>query len=157
MIITKRRLIEDAYGEIGLASYFFDLEPGMLERSLRVMDSILAEWNSEGVRIGYPLSSNSDLDEECDIPDVAINAIVQNVALRVASSHGKPIQPSQQVWAKRAYNSLLSWAMSSSTPEVDISALPSGAGNKPGRAYREFMPKKQEDLSISNDNTLDFE
>lgn len=155
MLITKRQLIEDAYGEIGLASYIFDLPPGMLERSLRVMDAILAQWNLKGIRIGYPLSSNSDLDEECNIPDTAINAIVLNVAVRIAAGHGKIVQPDQRISAKRAYNALLSGTIT--TPEIDISALPSGAGNKPGRTYREFMSKKQEDIYVGNDSTLDFE
>ena len=75
---TKRQLITQAYEEIGLASYVFDLTPEQLESARRRMDAMVAGWNANGARISYPLPSTadgSDLDQQCTIPDYAIEAV----------------------------------------------------------------------------------
>lgn len=156
MNITKRQLLEDAFGEVGLGAYMYDLDAGLISRALRTMDSMMAEWNAKGIRIGYPLSSVADPDDECIIPDVAIGAIVQNVAVRVGPSVGKVIQPALSVSAKRSFNTLLAWATSSEIPEVDISYLPSGAGNKPIRTG-EFLAEPTDQLAVGNDGNLNLD
>ena len=49
---TKREYIEQAFEEIGLASYVFDLTPEQLQSALRKLDAMLAEWNAKGLRLG---------------------------------------------------------------------------------------------------------
>lgn len=151
---TKRQLVEDAFAEIGLATYIFDIEPDAIIRATRKMDGILARWNSEGIRIGYPLSSTPDPDDICDIPDVAYNAIVQNLGLSLAPSYGKQVSPDLRIEAGKAYKQLLSFTMV--VPEVDISYLPSGAGNKPGRTNQEFMSPTADKVSAGKDSDLDI-
>lgn len=71
---TKRQLITQAFEEIGLAAYVFDLTPEQLQSALRRMDAMVAGWNSNGVRIGYPLPSSPDssnIDADSGVPDFA--------------------------------------------------------------------------------------
>ena len=68
---TKRQFVTSAFEEIGLADYVFDLQPEQLEAALRRLDSMMAEWNAMGIRLGYSMPSSpqdSDLDEQTNVP-----------------------------------------------------------------------------------------
>jgi hypothetical protein len=43
---TKRQFITQAFEEIGLAAYVFDLTTEQLQSALRRMDAMVAGWNS---------------------------------------------------------------------------------------------------------------
>jgi hypothetical protein len=84
---TKRQFVTSAFEEIGLADYVFDLQPEQLEAALRRLDSMMAEWNAAGIRLGYAMPSSpqdSDLDTETNVPDSAWEAIITNLAIRIA-------------------------------------------------------------------------
>jgi len=72
---TKREIVTNAFEEVGLASYAFDLQPEQLQAGLRRLDNMMATWNSRGLRIGYPLTNSpagSDLDDDANVMDEAI-------------------------------------------------------------------------------------
>ena len=84
---TKRQFIEQAFDEIGLASYAFDLGPEQMQSALRRLDTMLAAWNALGIRLAYPLPSSpqdSDLDEQTNVPDSSNEAIYTNLAIKLA-------------------------------------------------------------------------
>ena len=93
---TKRQFIEQAFDEIGLASYAFDLTPEQMQSALRRLDTMIAAWNALGIRLGYPLPSSpqdSDLDEQTNVPDRSNEAIYTNLAIKLAPSYGKQVMP----------------------------------------------------------------
>jgi hypothetical protein len=45
---TKRDVIGQAFSEIGLASYTFDLLPEQYEGALRCLDAMIAQWENKG-------------------------------------------------------------------------------------------------------------
>ena len=129
---TKRQFVEAAFEEIGIASYSFDLMPEQLDSALRRLDAMLATWNARGLRLGYPLPSrpqNSDLDEDTNVPDSANEAIITNLAIRLAPGLGKAVSGETRGIASASYDSLLnSVAMPN---EMSFpGTLPSGAGNR---------------------------
>lgn len=145
---TKRQFVEGAHNEIGLSSYVFDMPTEQLQLSMQRLDAMMAEWNAKGIRLGYPMPSspeNSDLDTETDVPDSAWEAIITNLAIRVAPSFGKQVMMETKATAKRAYNTLLSLA--TVPPEMQFpNTLPAGAGNKPWVYDDPFLPgANQED------------
>lgn len=155
MSYTKRQLVEAAMAEIGLASYAFDLMPEQRELALRRLDSMMAEWNTRGLRLGYPIPSNpadSDIDSNSNIPDAAWEAVITNLALRVAPSYGKMVNPETKVTARHSLNTIL--ARASMPPEMKLPAMPSGAGNK--TIDDPFLPQPTTDLVAGPDATLDF-
>ena len=104
---TKRQYIEAAFDEIGLAAYTFDMQPEQFQSALRRLDGMMAEWNERGIRLGYPLPlspQQSDLDSQTAVPDRANEAIVTNLACRIAPSYGKQVMPSTMATAREAYN-----------------------------------------------------
>lgn len=154
---TKRQLIHQAYEEIGLASYVYDLQPEQEMSALRRLDSMMAEWDSIGVRLGYPVASEangSDLDQSSGIPTWANSAVYSNLALAIAGSVGK--QPSTQLMrgAQSGYLALL--ARSSVPRERRLDRMPSGAGNKTV-FNRNFINTPSDDsLRSSGDGTLEL-
>ena len=138
---TKRQFVEEAFDQIGLAGYVFDLQPQQLQSALAKLDAMIATWNGKGIRLGYPLPSSpqdSDLDEETLVPDSANEAIYTNLAIRIAPSFGKAVAVEGKVAAKQAYDILLQRATAPIDKQLP-STMPAGAGNKPWRIDNPFV------------------
>ena len=121
---TKRQFVTAAFEEMGLADYVFDLSPEQLESALRRLDAMLMEWNAKGIRLGYASASSpqdSDLDTETNVPDSAWEAVITNLAVRIAPGYGKTVSPDTKMVAKQGYNTLLQRAtfpLEQQLPEV---------------------------------------
>tara|TARA_R110000822_G_scaffold242018_3_gene371218 strand:+ start:712 stop:1194 length:483 start_codon:yes stop_codon:yes gene_type:complete len=156
---TKRQFIEQAFEEVGLAGYVFDLTPEQLQSALRRLDSMIAEWNSVGIRIGYPLPGSpqySGLDEQTYVPDMANTAIYTNLGIRIAPAFGKGVLPDTKSIAKNAYNILLQqFAMPT---ELQLpGTMPAGAGSKAWRDYgNPFMPRPVDPVLAGQDGPLEY-
>lgn len=155
---TKRQFVQQAFEEIGLASYAFDLQPEQLQSALRRMDAMMATWNAKGIRIGYPIPTspeNSYLDDETGVPDAANEAIYTNLAIRIAPSFGKAVSMEAKASARAAYDVLLMRA--AVPPEMQLpGSLPAGAGNKPWRNDDEYIKDPSDPLLAGDDSVLDF-
>lgn len=156
---TKREIITQAFGEIGLASYVFDLSAEQLQSALRTLDSMMASWNARGLRLGYPIPSTaggSDLDHDSGVPDRANEAIVTALAIRLASSVGKAVSPELKQTAKAAYDALL--LRIAMPPEQQFpSGMPAGAGNKAYGTGSEYLTGPTEGLAAGDDDDLEFD
>ena len=158
---TKREVVQNAFEEVGLASYAFDLQPEQMQAGLRRLDNMMATWNSRGLRIGYPLEDNpslSSLDQDAGVTDEAIEAIVSNLALRLAPLLGKTVSPDTKATARSAYMALLS--RRSTIPErlIDVNAVPAGAGTKYWRVNGDpFLQQEDRGLTVGPDAALDLE
>ena len=132
---TKRQLIRQAFSIIGLADYDFDLQAEQLQNAMYLLDSMVATWNAKGVLLSYPLTSSpedADLDDESNIPDRANEAVYMNLALRLATTLGRPTTVELKAAAFYAYNNLLSWNLQPREMQLP-NTLPRGQGNKPYR------------------------
>mgnify|MGYP006921380107 CR=1 FL=1 len=155
---TKQQLIDGAFAEIGLATYVFDIGAEQQQAALRRLDGMMAEWNARGVRLGYPLSGSpqdSVLTAESNVPDSAWEAIVCNLAIRIAPSYGKTPTPETKATAKSAYNAVLS--LSAMPSEMQLpGTLPAGAGNKPWRYDQPFLVPPVNPIEAGGDGPLEF-
>jgi hypothetical protein len=139
MAWTKRQIIEQAFEEMGLASYVYDLSADQLQSALRRLDLMVASWQTKNIQIGYPLSTfpeNSNIDEEIQTSLNNNEALVMNLAVRLAPSYGKVIQPETKVTAKLLYDQLLIDAAAPIEQQY-VKTLPLGAGYK--RTERVFV------------------
>ena len=156
---SKRQFVAAAFEEIGLASYAFDLQPQQFESALRRMDAMMASWNALGIRLGYPLPSSpqfSDLDAQSEVPDSANEAIITNLAVKLAPSYGKQVMPDTKATAKETYNTLLSRAAVPMEQQLP-STMPSGAGNKPWRVYDDpFLRPPVDPVLAGQDGPIQF-
>lgn len=154
---TKRQIIEQAYEELGLAAMFFDLQPEQIENARRKLDTMVAGWSSKNIQIGYPLPSaanSSDVDQNTDVPDYAVEALYLNLAIKITPSHGKAIQPETKLQANVAYRNVLRIAMSN-PPSMEYScSLPSGAGNK--HRCDTFIVNEKDNNVLPPEQSLEF-
>jgi hypothetical protein len=156
---TKRQFVTQAFEEIGLAAYVFDLTPEQLQSALNRLDSMMASWNAKGIRLGYPIPASpqdSDLDEATNVPDSANEAVYLNLGIRIAPGFGKAVAMETKASAKAAYDTLMSLA--AMPPEQQMpGTMPSGAGNKPWRVYDDpFLRKPVDPLLAGNDGPIEF-
>lgn len=161
MAWSKRQFIIQAFEEIGLAAYVFDLTPEQLQSALRRMDAMVGGWNANGVRIGYPLPSNPDdsrLDDDSGVPDFANEAIYLGLAVRLAPSFGKTVAPETKAFADMAYSNMAN-QVAIPTPERQLpQTMPRGAGTKPWRNFNNpFVNRPQDPILAGSDNPIDFE
>jgi hypothetical protein len=156
---SKRQFVTAAFEEIGLASYVFDLQPEQLQSALRRLDSMMADWNGKGIRLGYPIPGSpqfSDIDAQSEVPDSANEAIITNLAVKIAPGYGKQVMPDTKATAKETYNTLLSRAAAPLEQQLP-GTMPSGAGNKPWRVYDDpFLRPPVDPVLAGQDGPIEF-
>ncbi len=144
---TKRQIVAEAYAELSLPGYDFDIAPDESQTALRRLDALMATWEQRGIRIGYlfPASINaSDLDDDSGLPDGAVEAAYLNLAIRLASTIGKGLTLDTKKAARDAFDALLKDAAKPIEQQLP-GTLPRGAGNKPWRTTRQnFFPTPQD-------------
>lgn len=160
MTWTKRQFIVAALEQIGIPENLFSIQPNMLEVALRRLDSMMADWNARGIRLGYPLSSieNSSVSQETGVPDSANEAIIDNLALRIAPAYGKQVSREVKVAAKNGINTLLMRSGTLQPDEMQFpDTLPYGQGNKPFRYGKQnYFPIPSDPVDAGPDSVLDF-
>ena len=156
---TKRQFVLQAFEEIGLASYVYDLTPEQLNSALFKLDAMMGTWNGKGIRIGYPTPGDpesSDLDAQTNVPDSANEAIFTNLAIRIAPGFGKNVSPDTKATARAGYEVLLSRAARPMEMQMPAS-MPSGAGNKPWATDNPFLDPPVDPLLAGQDSAIDFD
>lgn len=153
---TKRQFITQAYEEIGLASYVFDLQPEQELSALRRLDSMMAAWDAARIRLGYVMSASADgldLDQDAGVPDSANEAVYSNLAIRIAGSVGKTPPPQLMMTARSTYDALL--AIAAQPRERRLDWMVSGAGNK-SITDQNFIYSSTDPLMVGPDAPLEF-
>lgn len=156
----KRELINEAFGELALQGYDFDLSPEEMQTALRRLDTMMATWEARGIRVGYLLPSgpsDSDLDQDSGLPDSAVETTYLNLAIRLAVGFGKTVSQDTRKSARDGYDALL-WRAAQPIQQQFPNTLPLGAGNKPWRnVNRPFFPTPDKDpLQVNSGGDLDI-
>jgi len=142
---TKRQIIADAFGELALASYDFDITPEEEAAALRKLNTMLATWSAQGLQLGFHMNGSAvdvDLDEPSGLALYAIEAVVQQLAVRIAAGKGKALPSSTLRTAKAAYDVLISRLAAEQVQQQQLpTGTPRGAGQKPWRTVNQtFVP-----------------
>ena len=156
---TKRQFIEAALDEIGIAAYTFDVQPEQYQSALRRLDTMMADWYERGILLGYPLPfspGESDLDTQTFVPDRANEAIITNLAIKIAPSYGKQVMPQTMTNARESLNTILIRAARPGVMQYPAQT-PAGAGNKYwGQFWGPFLRPPQDALTEAG-NDLEFD
>ena len=131
---TKGQLVNEAYGELALAHYVFDLSPEELQAGLTRLESMMATWAARGMTLPYAFSEDGDLDAPSGLPLLANEAVFLALAQRIAAGKGKVLSPTTMAAARDAYSALASWVAHQDLQEQQLPAgTPRGAGQKSWR------------------------
>lgn len=105
MAWTKKQVIKQAYEELGIASYEFDISPEEMQAALRLLDLQMSEWNIHGIRISY--QDGGGVGTDTGVPDWAVNALYLALAIRLAPSFGKTPSMETKSAKAAAYRTLM--------------------------------------------------
>jgi len=100
----KRDIIELAFADCGLAGYEFDRTPEEQSLALRQLNALMMETPWDGLGYDQPAYGVGQAEGGSGIPDFAINAVAQYLAIRIAPSIGVTL-PAEH--AKTAARSLM--------------------------------------------------
>lgn len=146
MALKKRNAIVRALSSIGVHGYEFDVSPEEDEELLQVLDGMMAQWDGLGIKLGYPIPSDtdeSDLDQDLGIPLSAYQTVYLNLGILAAPGYGKAVAPETKKAAADGYSVLLIAAATPRRQELP-DTLPRGAGNRtPWGLNRRFFPVPQ--------------
>lgn len=130
---TKRDLIGQAYIEVALNNWDYDVTPEELDKALMRLDMLAAELVGRGIDIGYNAPSAvglSNLSDELGCPDQAFFGLAVLLAKRLCSSMGKQLSQS----SREALNDAMKAVRSAAVVLVPSMSLargtPLGSGNR---------------------------
>lgn len=156
---AKRWYVTKAFSSIGLANYVYDLQPEQLQECLETLDSQMATWDGDGIRVGWSIPNaegESALDDEVDVPNQAREAIYRKLGIAIAPNFGKAITPEHKQLAKDAMDGLL-LLTALPVPMQYPNTLPSGAGNKPWRTVdNPFLGPPVDYVESGPDSPINF-
>lgn len=148
---TKRALLETALEEFGITSSF-DVEPEELQRGLTRLNRLAAQWDGQGIRVGFNLGGG--IEDDAGIPDTAEEAFSSNLAVRWAPAFGKTVSQDTRLAARTAWNALyVARGLKPQSPRNP--ALPIGAGNRRGVLGRQYFPDTT-DVEGLNDGATEY-
>jgi hypothetical protein len=114
-----------------------DIEPDNLELCLRRLDAMMSNWNSKGITLGYPIPTApefSNLDQDSNIRDSAIEPVIDNLCVRIAPIFGKQASPDTKKSAKEGLSTIRTALILDRTKPMPIpSYMAKGAGHKAWR------------------------
>src|ERR1019366_2232800 len=101
---SKQALVEMAFSKIGL-DYTFDLQPEEIQSGGKNLDAMMAQWDDEGILLGYCSSATDVVDVTVDsgIQDTANLAVFSNLAMQLASDLGRQVSQTLAATAERTY------------------------------------------------------
>jgi len=123
---TKGEIVTAALTEIGIADFEFDVTTAEGLEGVDRLDTMMAFWSSKNINVSY--NFGGAVGDDSGLPTSSYEAVITNLALRLAPSYGK--QPPQEVLAaaKAGLTALLS--ESAKPLERQLGVLPFGAGHK---------------------------
>lgn len=156
---TKGEIVSQAFAELALAGWDWDLTPDEQSWALQRMDMLAAEWALKGIHIGYNASvaPETDLQQPSGVPMVAVRALVLNLAREIAAGKGKALPATTIAQANQAYSTL---AVGAALPgqQAMPETLPLGAGNRYWRGIpNPYFPKPgRPPLEVGQGGNLEF-
>lgn len=136
MAWTKGDIIAEAFAEIGLGAYAYSLQPEDKQTALRRMNLMLAEWEADGIDVGYTVVDTPDDDtfsDDSEINTDAIRAVICSLAVEIAPNYGKTVSRNTASTAKRGKAKALRSSVTPPARKIDYTAVPLGAGHKARR------------------------
>ena len=124
MAETAATIITDALQEILVQASEQPVEASEMQSGIRYLNRMMSEWDALGYPLGFTVITNpSDL---VTIPDGAINAVVLNLAIKLAQQYDEPISQSLAMAARDGMQAVQNLSVEAE-PTLYPSTLPVGS------------------------------
>lgn len=158
MTTTKNDLVRQALKKLAVTGFDYEVDPSESESALVELESMMAEWDGQGIRVGYNLANSPEEANGADdsgVLDFSRNAIIYNLALRVAPEYGKEPSPAVVSGAGQSISRLLTAIAYIPTVKYPR-RMPRGSGNTlRDRGYRSRYYLEQEKIDVENGGPLE--
>lgn len=157
---TKGQLVSKAFGELALAGFVVDIQPEEELDAITTMDAMVAEWEGKGIRLGYAFSASPDEANPATpsgLADADVRPVYTNLAVAIATSYGKQLQPSTLMAAGAGLRTLQGRVAAALAKQGQgrPTTLPVGAGSRwHGNTYPFFPPQTEDPLQVSNSDDM---
>ena len=134
----KRDIIELAFDDCGLAGYEFDRTPEEQSMALRKLNALMLEWPWNKLGYAQPAYGAGQVEGASGLPDAAINAVAQYLALRIAPGIGNTLSAESR--ASMAHSRAVLFGEIATIPDM---SLPGNTARGQGNRYRAspFTPR----------------
>lgn len=149
MSLTRGDVVRAALNELGIADYEFDITPEELSSGVRRLNAMMAYWSDVGIRIPY--NKGTGLQDQTNIPDIAEEGVITNLATKLAASYGKQVGPEVKISAKMAMTILQGHYAKQVLSQLP--SMPKGAGFK--SIDEPFSPEPRDRFFSDVDETPD--
>lgn len=130
---TKGEIIKEAFAELGLGAYAYSLQPEDMQTALRRMNLMLAEWDADGINVGYTVVDEPNDDTFTDDSGIGtefIRGVICSLAVEIAPNYGKTVSRNTASNARRGKAKALRVSAPTPPRKIDYTAVPLGAGNR---------------------------
>ncbi|HIE4798962.1 TPA: packaged DNA stabilization gp4 family protein [Serratia marcescens] len=148
---SKGDLVRASLRKIGVASNatLTDTEPQSIEDSLDDLEMMMAEWENgdsdKGIALGYAFSDDGvppGPDDVHSLPTYSLNAVISNLAVRIANDYGFDPPQTLVLKARRGKELLIKALSRKRTPVLSYpNRMPVGSGNRLFNGQRYFHRK----------------
>lgn len=150
MSITKGDLVIRALKMLGVVDSITSADPEEIQDGLEYLDSMAAEWENHGIRIGYIMPAEgipTMPDDESGLSDTKVLGVAANLAVNMAPMLGREAQQTVKSRAKLFYDGLFSVELPQRQSDP---MMPTGSGN----CYLGAHQVPDDDITIENDGLL---
>jgi len=157
MATLKSDLIRQSLAKLAITGYDYDIDPEEVDTALIELETMMTEWDGQGIRVSFTLAVSPEealASQPAGSYDWARNAIVCNLAVRLAPNYGKQVPPELALNAAQSMSRILT--ATPVLPEVQYTArMPRGSGNTlRGRQLSRFY-RPDEYITVENGGELD--
>lgn len=138
---TKRQLIEQAFSEVAINGWEYDIDPSEKDTALTRLDMLMRSLLSKGLDLSYNFPARiggGDLDDMLGCPDGAFDGLAVLLALRLCPTMGKKLSAESRMALGDAMKAVRASAASLVPSMLLAPATPIGSGNKPWSTHWPF-------------------
>lgn len=152
--LIKLDLITAAFAEIGLAGYAADATADEITAAQTQLDRMVSMWSGRGIPIRFK-TGGYDTAQSIECPDWAVEALVLNLAIRMAPSFGREAMMATKALAAQALEAVRTKSVNPQATPIDPQVVPAGAGNRfLGTFLSPYLKTEDNLIQIAPDLTL---
>lgn len=137
-MITNADLLRNAFTLINVYGVGEAIDPEHAAFALSKLNSVLADWEAQGINLNFTPQVMDELGAQCPIPEESELAVTYYLGFALAPHYGKTVNPEAIQLGTSYYARLLRIAVQDVMRPARLDNLPRGTGQRRWRVGRIF-------------------